>query len=731
MKRSMRDGITTIPAHDPDSRYAGPDGARIEALPPRTAQERKNAEEARQVLRQLEDWWQEGRDMHADNRREQFIDSDFYDGDQFDPETRAELEARGQAPLVYNIIHPTIQWVVGTERRTRIDWKVLARGSEDVGAAEAKTSLLKYAADANNAGWERSAAFKDAVRVGVGWTEEFLRTDALEEELGIRHQAWQEMWWDPFARQLNMQDCRWIDRNKYIDLDYAIAMFPEHADALRGAAVQFAQAEEDAYDDWDLPGVFQQQSRPDDGRRRFLGVTGNTTRWRMRVRIHETWFKRPKVEKRVRSLVQDYADLNGQVFDPEQPMPEEIAKAKERGVISLVDSLTDTMWQAFWIPGTLLGLKRSPYRHNRFPFTPIWCYRRHRDGMPYGLIRMVRDPQEDYNKRRGKALFAMSTHRVLFEEDAFNEDDEDEGLEQATMPNGQVRLRAGGLNKVKIDTMSDVAKGHLELAEQSKTQILETSGVTRDNLGQDSSAASGKAILAKQQQGAVVTAEVFDNYRLAIQLSGQKMVSIIEQYVTLPKQIRILGPHGNPEFLMINEPVFDPATGEVWFENDVTRGMADFIVDQQDYRETARMAMAEQLFEMVGRLPPEMAIQLMDLPLELSDIPNKAEFIRRVRMMNGMEPAPEDPNAAADQAAQQQAQQRQQQLADELAAAKIEKERAGAENLRAQAASKRVEGRGKAIDVAGMAASAIPLVPAADRLYEPPQAPQLPPSEAA
>jgi hypothetical protein len=116
-----------------------------------------------------------------------------------------------------------------------------------------------------------------------------------------------------------------------------------------------------------------------------------------------------------------------------------------------------------------------------------------------------------------------------------------------------------------------------------------------------------------------------------------------------------------------------------------------------------------------------MAIMLMDLPIELSDIPNKAEFIRRIRAMNGTDAPPEDPNAAAERTAQQQAAQQAQQAQDALLAAKTDKERAAAENLRAQAAQKRVEGRGKALDLAGLAAAAVPLVPAADRLYEPPQ----------
>lgn len=69
--------------------------------------------------------------------------------------------------------------------------------------------------------------------------------------------------------------------------------------------------------------------------------------------------------------------------------------------------------------GDLLWEGPSPYRHNRFRFTPIWCYRRGRaDNLPYGMIRPIRDIQDDINKRASKALHILSSNKVIMDEGA-------------------------------------------------------------------------------------------------------------------------------------------------------------------------------------------------------------------------------------------------------------------------------------------------------------------------
>jgi hypothetical protein len=714
------DDITNVrgdSAHDPDSRYGADKTVKLAPQHP------LDTEENIGILRQIECWWTEARDLQAENRREQLLDADFYDGDQYSDEDRFTLLERGQAPLVFNLVKPACDWIIGTERRTRVDSKVHPRGDEDREAAKAKHELLKYVSDANQTPWHRSAAFADAVKVGVGWMEDFVRADALEDELAQRHTDWKAIWWDAFSRSNDLSDCRYLHRSQFMDLDYALSLWPERADQLKAAAVGYMDSDlEIMQDEWDLPAAFTVGNSVDRQQRhfRFTGITGINRTGRQRVQLVVTWFRRPLVTKRIRARMAGYDEHDGKLFDANDA---EVAQLVQRGVLSLTDAVTDKIWYALWIPGrfgTLLDLKPSPYKHNRFPYTPIWCYRRHRDGQPYGIVRQLRDPQEDYNKRRSKALFAMSTNRLMYEEGAINEADEDDFLDQASRPNAQMRVRDGALqnNRIKIETSIDVGQAHLRLMEDARQQVYEGSGVTRENLGQDTNATSGRAILAKQQQGAVTTAEVFDNYRLFIQLSGQKQLSLIEQYMTLPKKIRVLGPEKDVQFLTVNEPYIDPATGEVMFRNDVTKGQADFIVDQQDFRETVRMALAETLMETIAKMPPDLGLQLLDLAVDLMDIPNKEEIVARIRAMNGQNPAPPDP-------AQQAAQQQQQALQDQAAQLELQerqvrigKEAAATEKLRAEARAKTIEGKTKALDTAGIVAAAQPLAPAADRLWE-------------
>ncbi len=50
---------------------------------------------------------------------------------------------------MFNEVKPTIDWIIGTERRTRVDYKILPREKDDEALAEIKTKLMKYVSDAN------------------------------------------------------------------------------------------------------------------------------------------------------------------------------------------------------------------------------------------------------------------------------------------------------------------------------------------------------------------------------------------------------------------------------------------------------------------------------------------------------------------------------------------------------------------------------------------------------
>jgi hypothetical protein len=127
-----------------------------------------DGEEAMRELRQLHEWYFYEKERQSLNRLDMAMDCDFYDNLQWDPDDAAVLRDRGQMPLVYNEVAPMVDWLIGTERRTRVDWRVLPRAEDDVELADTKTKVLKYVSDLNRVQFLRSRAFADAVKAGVG-----------------------------------------------------------------------------------------------------------------------------------------------------------------------------------------------------------------------------------------------------------------------------------------------------------------------------------------------------------------------------------------------------------------------------------------------------------------------------------------------------------------------------------------------------------------------------------
>src|SRR5690606_10333535 len=131
---------------------------------PATAGARREAD----VLKKVQDWYHEATEGLHDHYAEMAVDHDYYDNLQWSEQEKAELIARGQAPLVCNKIALAIDWLTGTERRTRVDFAIKPKEQAATEAAKHKAKLLKYQADTNNLPYARSRAFKDMVIGGLG-----------------------------------------------------------------------------------------------------------------------------------------------------------------------------------------------------------------------------------------------------------------------------------------------------------------------------------------------------------------------------------------------------------------------------------------------------------------------------------------------------------------------------------------------------------------------------------
>lgn len=590
----------------------------------------------RELHRLLLSYYRQELDRQSENRFQMAIDEDYYDNIQWSEEESRQLKERGQAPIVYNVIAQTINWVIGSEKRGRTDFKILPREKEDTQPAELKTKLLKYLSDVNRLPFARSRAFEDAIKVGLGWLEDGAQDEDDGEPIYSRYESWRNILHDSASTELDFSDGRYIFRSKWVDVDVAKALFPGREAQIDDAVVDASMYGSFDMVDGDVPMDYMEFDRTNYSVARTM-----VTHKRRRVRLIECEYRVPEKVDRLRGGV-----FKGEIYDAEDPRHIEAVQSGQSVVASKVMmrvrlahmTVKDLLWEG-----------PSPYRHNRFRFTPIWCYRRGRDNLPYGMIRSIRDIQDDVNKRASKALHILSSNKVIMDEGALPEGVTlDEFAEEVSRPDAIIVKRAG--KELVINAERDLAAPHLELMSRGINMIQQVGGVTDELLGRTTNAVSGVAVQKRQEQGSLATNKPFDHLRLAAQMQGELQLSLLEQFCDQQKTFRITNERGTPDFIQINDGL--P-------ENEITRTKADFIISEADWRATMRQAAAEQLLEQIGKMPPQIGLLLLDLAVESMDLPNREEIAKRIRAATGMkdpdqtEPTPED--IAQQQANEEQA----------------------------------------------------------------------------
>ena len=701
-------GYSGLHSNSPLDRLPGDTSA------PRVVRHNLDGERATTIYKQLIGHYHREMYRQNENRVEMAKDAAFYDGDQYDAETKRLLGERGQAALVYNVITTTINWLLGTEKRGRTDYKIAPRRKEGSKAAERKTQLLKYLSDTNRSEFHVSRAFADMVKVGVGWLECGVRDEEDgAEPIYDRYESWRNILWDSASTEFDIADGRYLFRAKWTDTDAAKATFKAMG---RDSIIEASAADTFEY----LRNLYNAEDDPMDEAEEEMsdqswGFQGDASPERSRVRIIEAWFRMPSEDEYISG-----GDFTGELFDHSSDgHMSDVGAGRAR----IVRKVRMRMFVAIMTEVGLIYMGKSPYRHNRYPFTPIWCYRRDSNNLPYGVIRQLRGPQTDINARVTKALHILSTNKVIMDEGAV---DDLEALEDEVSRPDAIIIKKQN-KELKLDVDRELAPAHLDLMARSIQMIQQIGGVTDENMGRTTNATSGKAITARQDQGALANATLFDNLRLSRQVHGEKQLSLIEQFMDQQKQFRITNMRGNPEFVTVNDGL--P-------ENDIIRTKADFIISEDDWNSTIRQAQVAELLEVlqiVGATAPQVVLVMLDLLVEAMDLPQREELVKRIRQITGVDDPDADPeNPDPETIARKQAEQEKAALEKRMAVAEIEEKEAkarktGAEadritnevaRILAETAGKNVETQVRALEAAAQILALTQAAPVADAVLQ-------------
>ncbi len=652
------------------------------------------------------------RDLQGEERMQMAIDHDYYDHLQWREEDAAVLMERGQAPLVFNESRQTIDWVCGVQKRMRMDDEVLPREKGDQQSAEVKSVVFKYVSDSNLAPWHESKAYKSAVIGGLGWLEEGINTDPGAPLIYSGSEDWRNVYRDSRSRDFDLKSGRYMFRRKRTDLDYAIALLPKAKKHL----VQQAGVDEDVKGDdiWylgerltgssDMIGSNGYLPSRFSDRSAYIGGSQTMDHGRrLSVDLIEAWYRVPQAVE-----VFAQGPLRGKEFDPKNQGHVQLQTDRWR----MYPAVTMRMRVMLCTESAPMWDGKSPLRHQNFLLVPIWGYRRGRDGMAYGLMRGMRDINDDINKRASKAIYAASSNRMTYEKGAFA--DQEEARREAARPD--MALEVSRLEAVRFEKPTADMQANLELLSFDREMLRNVGGVTDANLGRDSNAISGKAIGLQQDQGSLATSELPDNLRLAKQLAGRLRLSHIEQFMTEQQVIRITG-EGKPiNWVTINERQEDGST-----LNDIAGQEADYVIGERDYRETYAQAAMEQMMELLGKIAtyaPQVVMNVLDLVVDSAEIKNKDEWVGRIRKINGQRD-PKKPPTPEEQAKAQKSEaeaERANQIQLETLQAGLDKLRAEIGKLGTDDMLKRVEAMFTALQAAQVVALTPNVAPIADTI---------------
>lgn len=654
-------------------------------------------------------------DLQDEERIQMAIDHDYYDHLHWRPEDAQVLMDRGQAPLVFNESRQTIDWICGTQKRMRMDETVLPREENDQDSAEIKSKIFKYVSDTNLSQWHESQAYKQAVISGLGWLEEGINVDPGQPIIYSGSEDWRNVYRDSRSRAFDLKDARYLHRRKRTDLDYAIALLPKAKDHL----IQHAGYSE--HDDEDSRGenVWYLGERLT-GASDYSGGNTISTRFqdrsayigshevkdhgrRMSVSLIESWYRIPESVKTFTN-----GPLRGKEFDPSNEGHQQLARDR----FSMYDGVAYRMRVMISTTSAPLWDGKSPMKHGNFLMVPIWGYRRGRDGMCYGVMRGMRDLNDDINKRASKALYAASSNRVKFKSGAFA--DIELARQEAARPD--MMLEVKNMEDVAFEKPTADMQANLELIALDREMLRNTGGVTDANLGRDSNAVSGKAIGLQQDQGSLVISELPDNLRLAKQMAGRLRLSHIEQFLTSEQVFRITGEGAPTQWVTVNKPQPD---GTVL--NNLAATEADYIIGERDYRETYAQAAMQQMMELLGNIAgyaPQVVLNVLDLVVENAEIKNKDEWVNRIRQINKQRD-PKKPPTPEELAQQEEESRDAKQVAaiqKETLQAQLDKLKGEVAKLDTEAILKRVEAMFSALQAAQIVAMTPEVAPVADTI---------------
>lgn len=566
-------------------------------------------------------------DMTEESRTQSERDRDYYDSIQLTPSELAVYKKRKQPPLIINRIRRKVDAMVGIEQKGRVDPRALPRNPQDEAAADIATKALVFVDDITRFDVKRSAFCYNLAIEGTGGVEVCAKPGRQGTDPDVQRLRWEEIFYDPYSRDLDFGDAEYMGVQKWMALDAALAFCKGYGGKLSDDEIT-AMLEQSMYN--------RNGETYDD---RPAGHAG--TRWgdekKRRVKIAYMYYKRDGGWRL--ALICG----GGVIYDEVSPY---------------LDYSDDPAG----VPTNAIILQS--------------CYI-DRENRRYGLVTDMIPMQDEINKRRSKLLHMLNSRQTAGQKGSV---DVAKVKRELALPDGHVEFEQDPLSSrpsFEVIPQSDQVAGQFQLLQESKGEI-DMLGPNASLLGQLEGSQSGRAIIAQQQAGMAELAPFYDNLRDWTLRVYRAMWNRIRQFWQEPRWIRVTDEQEKLQFIGINgAPGPDGMPGPMVSQLDV-----DIIIDMTPEYASLQMEEFNSLVELAKsgmvQIPP-------DVLIEASQLRNKAKLLEKLNPPGAQE------QAAQQQQMMMQAQQQALMAQMEKLAAEVEKLRTEAANKAADTEKKIAE----------------------------------------
>ncbi len=275
-----------------------------------------------------------------------------------------------------------------------------------------------------------------------------------------------------------------------------------------------------------------------------------------RYKGYVTWMDyqeaREKWPAKAQDMEEGYASFDGLNDRPENPIWVDSKRRRVRIVYMYYKKAGQWRWCIF-TKGAKLEGGESPYVDQEGEtYCPLIMASMFvdRDNDRYGIVRNMMDLQDEVNKRRSKLLHSLNVNQVISEKGAV--EDPELARSEAAKPDGFIEVTPG--MRFEISKNSELAAGHVLLLQEAKTEIDEM-GANPAMLGTEAGQPSGRALLARQQGGAVELARPMDLLSSFSQRVYEGVWCMVKQYWTEQTLVRVTDNEQNVKFIGLNRPI--------------------------------------------------------------------------------------------------------------------------------------------------------------------------------